>query len=112
MQPACYITNGKDHLSDPLANGPGAQSNERGQKIKRARLQATDPVADSGALSRLVKRLIAEADADEALIDRLAAAIKQGNRANVFLLAAQLTGIAPENGTTASPRQFKPQDQP
>jgi hypothetical protein len=107
MQPACDPISGKNHSSGPLANGPGAQPNERGQKIKRARLQATDLAADSGALSRLVKRLIAEADADEALIDRLAAAIKQGNRANAFLLAAQLTGIDLETATTPSGPTFQ-----
>jgi hypothetical protein len=65
-------------------------------------------------LPALVRKLIFQAEAEGKWLDALAAAVRQGNgnRDEVFQIAAQLTGVDPENGITALHLQPKTQNKP
>jgi hypothetical protein len=52
------------------------------------------------SLPTLVKRLIDLAEAEQRILEAISEAVRRNDREEVFRLAAQLTGIDPENGIT------------
>jgi hypothetical protein len=95
------------HLHDePTSHDPASPPRE-----PRDRPAAVAP-SSHRELSGIVRRLVAFAETEELLLDLLADALKRGDQGETFRLAAQLTGVNPENGTADLHQQPKTQNKP